>query len=119
MVSAPSTPEPMKRAPEPKGIAICTMATCSYRLPRTASFGAFTEMLLSYNIRDRLSSIYEPKIVDEEIADRDRESKENGKLYADKRRNAKINSTAEEDELLLKKPFKSKKCLPTLVPKYT
>ncbi|XP_035901959.1 uncharacterized protein K02A2.6 isoform X2 [Anopheles stephensi] len=68
-----------------------------------------SEMLLSYNIRDRLPSIYEPKIADEEISDRDKISKEKGKLYADKRRNAKCNPIAEGDEVLMKKTFKANK----------
>ncbi|XP_058827472.1 uncharacterized protein K02A2.6-like [Topomyia yanbarensis] len=62
-----------------------------------------SEMLLGYNIRDRVPTIRQPKDVDEEMVDREKEMKEKGKLYADKRRNAKPNPIAEGDQVLLKK----------------
>lgn len=71
---------------------------------------------MGYNIRDRLPTIYQPKEVDEETIDRDKDTskdmKEKGKLYADKRRNAKLNPISEGDDVLVKKMAKTNKLTP-------
>lgn len=76
-----------------------------------------SEMLLGYNIRDRLPSIYQPKDEDEETIDRDKEAKEKGKMYADERRNAKPSSISEGDDVLIKKMTKTNKLAPNFDPK--
>ena len=76
-----------------------------------------SEMLFGYNIRDRLPSIFQPNDEDEETADRDRISKEKGKLYADERRNAKPSPIAVGDEVLVKKMTKTNKLTPNFDPK--
>lgn len=76
-----------------------------------------SEMLLGYNIRDRLPSIYQPKDVDEETMDRDKDAKEKGKSYADERRNAKPNPISEGDDVLIKKMTKTNKLTPNFDPK--
>lgn len=75
-----------------------------------------SEMLFGYNIRDRLSSIYQPKDDDEETADRDKIAKEKGKLYADERRSAKPSPIFEGDNVLLKKMAKTNKLTPNFEP---
>ncbi|XP_058456480.1 uncharacterized protein K02A2.6-like [Malaya genurostris] len=72
-----------------------------------------SEMLLGYYIRDKLPCIYQPKEVDEEVIERDKEMKEKGKLYADKRRHAKVNHMSEGDNVLVKNMIKSNKLTPT------
>ncbi|XP_055604197.1 uncharacterized protein K02A2.6-like [Uranotaenia lowii] len=78
-----------------------------------------SEMLLGYNIRDRLPSIFQPKDQneDEETVDRDKTAKEIGKQYADKRRNAKPSSISEGDTVLIKKMSKTNKLAPNFEPK--
>ncbi|XP_055622464.1 uncharacterized protein K02A2.6-like [Toxorhynchites rutilus septentrionalis] len=76
-----------------------------------------SEMLLGYNIRDRLPSIYQPKDVDEEIIDRDKDLKMRGKLYADKRRNAKPNVISVGDDVLVKRMVKTNKLSSNFDPK--
>lgn len=76
-----------------------------------------SEMLMGYNIRDRLPTIYQPKDVDEETIDRDKDMKEKGKLYADERRNAKPNLISEGDDVLVKKMAKTNKLTPNFDPK--
>ncbi|XP_062700623.1 uncharacterized protein K02A2.6-like [Aedes albopictus] len=75
-----------------------------------------SEMLFGYNIRDKVPSINQPKEIDEETADRDREKKEKGKLYADERRNAKPNSITEGDKVLVKRMTKPNKLATTFEP---
>lgn len=67
------------------------------------------ELLFGHNIRDKLPCIYQPKEVDEEVIDRDKEMKEKGKQYADERRNAKPNPIADGDDVLVKKMTKPNK----------
>ncbi|XP_055543277.1 uncharacterized protein K02A2.6-like [Wyeomyia smithii] len=67
-----------------------------------------SEMLLGYNIRDKVPSI-QPKDIDEEVVDRDKEKKDKGKTYADERRNARPNHIAEGDTVLLKRMTKANK----------
>ncbi|XP_053690472.1 uncharacterized protein K02A2.6-like [Sabethes cyaneus] len=68
-----------------------------------------SEMLLGYNIRDKVPSIHQPKEIDEEVADRDKEKKDKGKTYADKRRNARPNNIVEGDAVLVKRMTKANK----------
>ncbi|XP_055585351.1 uncharacterized protein K02A2.6-like [Uranotaenia lowii] len=75
-----------------------------------------SEMLMGYNIRDRLPTIFQPKDVDEETSDRDKSMKDKGKLYADKRRNAKPICIAEGDSVLMKKMTKTNKLAPNFDP---
>lgn len=84
--------------------------------PHTTTGKTPSEMLFGYNIRDRVPSIRQPKEVDEETADRDKEKKEMGKVYADVRRSAKPNSIATGDHVLVKKMVKSNKLAPNFEP---
>lgn len=72
-----------------------------------------SELMFGYNIRDKLPCIYQPNEVDEELIDRDKDMKEKGKLYSDKRRNAKLNPITEGDEVLMKKMTKTNKLSPS------
>lgn len=88
-----------------------------YRSPPHSTTGKTpSEMLLGFNIRDRLPSIYELKVEDEEMIDRDKEEKEKAKLYADERRNAKPNPISEGDDVLIKKMGKVNKLAPNFEP---
>lgn len=71
-----------------------------------------SEMLFGYNICDKVPSITQPKDVDEEVVDRDKEKKEKGKLYADLRRNARPSHISAGDKVLVKKMTKPNKLTP-------
>ncbi|XP_058456465.1 uncharacterized protein K02A2.6-like [Malaya genurostris] len=75
-----------------------------------------SEMLFGYNIRDKLPSIHQPMEVDEEIVDKDKTKKDKGKMYADQRRNARLNTITEGDEVLLKQMTKKNKLTPNFSP---
>lgn len=74
------------------------------------------EMLFGHNIRDRIPGIQQPMEVDEETVDRDKEEKEKGKVYADKRRGAKPNQIVEGDSVLVKRPTKQNKLVSNFDP---
>lgn len=67
------------------------------------------QLLFGRNIRDKVPNIHQPMEVDEETADRDKENKEKGKLYADKRRRAKRSSIEKGDRVLVKRMTKTNK----------
>ncbi|XP_055527166.1 uncharacterized protein K02A2.6-like [Wyeomyia smithii] len=75
-----------------------------------------SEMLFGYNIRYRLPTIHQPKNTDEETADRDKQMKEKGKLYADERRNAKPSLISVGDKVLVKKMARPNKLAPYFDP---
>lgn len=68
-----------------------------------------SQMLFGRNIRDKLPCILQPMEIDEETADKDKEKKEKGKLYADNRRNARECDIGEGDNVLVKRMVKTNK----------
>lgn len=70
------------------------------------------ELMFGRNIRDKIPQITQPLEVDEEVLDRDKEKKEKGKRYADKKRLARRNSIVEGDRVLVKVMNKNNKLSP-------
>jgi hypothetical protein len=60
------------------------------------------ELLFGRKLRTKLPDINLDYLDDIEIRDRDSERKEKGKLYSDKRRNAKTNDLKSGDQVLVK-----------------
>lgn len=80
--------------------------------PHSTTFKTPSELMFGRTIRDKLPSIEQPFEVDEEVRDRDKMKKLAGKLYADKKRNAKINEIKEGDVVWLKRLIKTNKLSP-------
>lgn len=75
------------------------------------------EMMFNRNIRDKLPSIREAKLNDDEaIRDRDTEMKEKGKQYADLKRRAAPNDIEEGDDVVLKRLKPTNKLSSTFEP---
>lgn len=69
-----------------------------------------SEMLFNRNIRDKLPSMNQAKILsDDEARDHDMENKFKGKMYADRKRRAKLNEIKEGDMVLAKRPVTTNK----------
>lgn len=84
--------------------------------PHSTTFRSPSEMLFGFNIRDKLPSISQPYQRDEEAADRDKEKKEKGREYTDKKRNAKESNIETGDEVLAKKVTRTNKLAPVFDP---
>lgn len=67
------------------------------------------QMMFGRNIRDQIPNIHQPREIDEETADIDKEKKEKERAYADVRRNAKESSIGKGDNVLVKRMIKTNK----------
>lgn len=84
--------------------------------PHSATLKTPSELLFGFNIRDNLPSINQPFERDEEAADNDKEKKEAGKQYADKRRHATESKIKEGDGVLVKRAIKTNELSSTFSP---
>ncbi|XP_055847378.1 uncharacterized protein K02A2.6-like [Episyrphus balteatus] len=84
--------------------------------PHSTTLRSPAEMLFGHNIRDKLPNIQAPMEIDEEVADRDKEMKEKGKQYSDKRRHAKESDIEVGDEVLAKLMCRVNKLSPVFEP---
>lgn len=84
--------------------------------PHSTTLKTPSELLFGWNIRDKLPSVYQPKEIDEELQDRDKETKEKGKRYADMKRHAKISDIKVGDKVLLKRQIQTNKLSTTFEP---
>lgn len=74
------------------------------------------ELMFGRNIRDKLPQIDQPLEIDESTYDIDKEKKERGKQYADKKRQAKESDLKEGDVVLVKRHAKTNKLSSTFDP---
>lgn len=84
--------------------------------PHSTTMKTPSELMYGWNIRDKLPSIQQPKEIDEELHDRDKEKKERGKLYADKKRRARTSDIMIGDNVLLKRQMSTNKLSTTFEP---
>lgn len=84
--------------------------------PHSTTMKTPSELMFGWNIRDKLPSIYQPKEVDEELHDQDKEKKEKGKRYADTKRHAKPSDIQVGDKVLLKRQVVANKLSTTFEP---
>lgn len=84
--------------------------------PHSTTLKTPSELMYGWNIRDKLPSIYQPKEMDEELHDRDKEVKQKGKSYADMKRHAKPNDVKVGDRVLLKRQILTNKLSTTFEP---
>lgn len=77
-----------------------------------------SEMMFGRTSRDKLPAIDQPVGMecDEEVRDRDKQTKDKGKEYADERRHAKSSEIKEGDEVWLKQVVQTNKLAPTFTP---
>ncbi|XP_055307867.1 uncharacterized protein K02A2.6-like [Sitodiplosis mosellana] len=66
--------------------------------PHATTLKTPSELMLGRTIRDKLPNISQPMEQNEELRDRDKESKEKGKQYADEKRHAKPSEIKEGNE---------------------
>lgn len=84
--------------------------------PHTVTLKTPSEMMFTWNIRDKLPTMKEVRINDESVRDRDKEEKGKGKEYGDRIRNAKSNEIQEGDEVILKRQKMTNKLSTTFEP---
>lgn len=84
--------------------------------PHATTLRTPSELMFGRTIRDKLPSIYQPIEQDEELRDRDKQSKEKGKMYTDERRHAKQNEIKEGDEVWIRKEVRTNKLAPKFDP---
>lgn len=84
--------------------------------PHSTTLKTPSELLFGRNIRDKIPSIHQPIETDEEVRDRDLMEKEKGRIYADKRRGAKITDISIGDKVLVKRQAKTNKLSSTFGP---
>lgn len=75
-----------------------------------------SELMFGRTIRDKIPKIDQPMIIDEEMRDQDRQSKQKGKEYTDKKRNAKSSEIDVGDTVWLKKLIRPNKLAPIFDP---
>lgn len=84
--------------------------------PHATTLKTPSELMFGRTIRDKLPSIFQPMEQNEELRDRDKQSKEKGKIYTDDKRNSKPNEIKKGDEVWIRKEVKTNKLAPKFDP---
>lgn len=77
--------------------------------PHSTTMKAPAELMFGRNIRDKIPSISQPMERNEELFDRDKQKKEEGKEYSDNKRKASHSDIQEGDNVLVKRLKKTNK----------